>query len=195
MTWLGTSRRQAHSQSEVLDGGQEEVYRGYGLRVHNRHIPECRITCVIMRRLKHIFDLPLALLLLYLSYWVYAVSNYLAYSLAGLNPSIPLAGLFPAGVSAVVGPQQATILVKVLQVLISCTVPFAVLLVARVVRLPCTVLASITILSIFIASFYWEVLSPASGTSLDLHTIAFAAVAAISQYSILRVTKANHIFS
>ncbi len=148
-----------------------------------------------MRHLKHIFDLPIAILLLYLSYWVYALSNYVAYSLAGLNPSISLAGLFPVGISTVLGLQQATILVKVLQVLISCTVPFAALLVARVVRLPCTVLASITILSIFIASFYWEALSSASGTSLDLHTVAFAAVAAISQYSILRVTKANHIFS
>ena len=24
-----------------MDGGQQEVYRGYGLRVHNMHIPEC----------------------------------------------------------------------------------------------------------------------------------------------------------
>src|SRR5713226_8863792 len=165
----------------------------------------CRICCTIMTRLRHIVDFPLAILLLYLSYWVYELSNFLAYSLAGLNPSISFAGLLPSGISfasilppgilAVVGPQQATILVKVLQVLISCTVPFAVLLVARTVHLPCTVLASITIMSIFIASFYWEVLSSASSTSLDLHTIAFAAVAAISQYSILRITKATHLFS
>ncbi len=148
-----------------------------------------------MRHLKHIVDLPFAILLLYLSYWVYELSNFLAYALAGLNPGISLAGLFPSVMSAVVGPQQVTILVRVLQVLISCTVPFAVLLVARTVHLPCTVLASITIMSIFIASFYWEVLSSASSTSLDLHTIAFAAVAAISQYSILRVTKATHIFN
>jgi len=50
-------------------------------------------------------------------------------------------------------------------------------------------------LSIFIASFYWEFLSSASSASLDLHTIAFAAVAALSQYSILKVTKASHLFN
>ncbi len=148
-----------------------------------------------MGRLKHVVDLAFAIVLLYVSYWVYELSNFIAYSLAGLSPTISLAGLFPAGIAAVVGPEQGTLLLKILQVLIACTVPIAVLLGARVARLPAVALASITILSIFIASFYWEFLSPASGTSLDLHTIAFAAVAAISQYSILKATKASHLFS
>jgi len=146
-----------------------------------------------MRRLKHVVDLAFAVVLLYVSYWVYELSNFIAYSLAGLSPTISVAGLLPAGISAVVG--QGTLLVKILQVLIACTVPIAVLLAARVARLPAVAVASITILSIFIASFYWEFLSSASSASLDLHTIAFAAVAALSQYSILKVTKASHLFN
>ena len=146
-----------------------------------------------MRRLKHVVDLAFAIVLLYVSFWVYELSNLIAYSLAGLSPTISISGFFPTGVAAVVG--QGTLLVKIFQVLIACTVPIAVLLVARVVRLPAVALASITILSIFIASFYWEFLSSASSASLDLHTIAFAAVAAISQYSILKFTKSSHLFN
>ena len=146
-----------------------------------------------MGRLKHVVDIAFAVVLLYISYWVYELSNYIAYSLAGLSPTISIAGFLPPGVAAVVG--QGTLLVKIVQVLIACTVPIAVLLVARVARLPAVALASITILSIFIASFYWEFLSSGSSAPLDLHTIAFAAVAAISQYSILKITKASHLFS
>ncbi len=127
-----------------------------------------------MKRLKHVVDIAFALVLLYVSYWVYELSNFIAYSLAGLSPTISIAGFFPAGISAVVG--QGTLLVKIFQVLIACTVP-------------------ITILSIFIASFYWEFLSSAKDAPLDLHTIAFAAVAAISQYTIVKVTKASHLFN
>jgi len=146
-----------------------------------------------MRRLKHVVDLAFAVVLLYVSYWVYELSNFIAYSLAGLSPTISVAGFLPAGISAVVG--QGTLLVKIFQVFIACTVPIAVLLVARVARLPAVALASITILSIFIASFYWEFLSSAKDAPLDLHTIAFAAVAAISQYTIVKVTKASHLFN
>src|SRR3989442_11017390 len=146
-----------------------------------------------MSRLKHVIDLGLAVVLLYVSFWDYELSNLLAYSLAGLSPTISIAGFFPAGISAVVG--QGTLLVKIFQVLIACTVPIAVLLAARVARLPAVAVASITILSIFIASFYWEFLSSASSASLDLHTIAFAAVAVPFHYSILKVTKASHLFN
>jgi len=145
-----------------------------------------------MSRLKHVADLAFAVVLLYVSFWVYELSNFIAYSLAGFSPTISIAGFFPSGVAAVVG--QGTLLVKILQVLMACTVPIAVLLVARVVHLPAVALASITILSVFIASFYWEFLSSDPGAPLELHTIAFAAVAALSQYMILKVTKTSHLF-
>src|SRR2546428_6102737 len=146
-----------------------------------------------MRRLKHVVDLAFAVVLLYVSYWVYEISNFIAYSLAGLSPTISVAGLLPAGISAVVG--QGTLLVKILQVLIACTVPIAVLLAARVARLPAVAGASITILSIFIATFYWEVLSSASSASLDLHTIAFEAVSAHFLYYVLKDTIATQLFN
>src|SRR5438132_7781176 len=137
-----------------------------------------------MKRLKHVVDIAFALVLLYVSYWVYELSNFIAYSLAGLSPTISIAGFFPAGISAVVG--QGTLLVKIFQVLIACTVPIAVLLVARVARLPAVALASITILSIFIASFFWEFLSFSSGAPLDLHSIALAATVAVCDSSIVK---------
>src|SRR5712691_6754766 len=88
----------------------------------------------VMRRLKHVVDLAFAVMLLYVSYWVYELSNFIAYSLAGLSPTISIAGFFPAGIAAVVG--QGTLLVKIFQVIIACTVPIAVLLDPPVLRLP-----------------------------------------------------------
>src|SRR2546426_5323050 len=103
-----------------------------------------------MRRLKHVVDLAFAVVLLYVSYWVYELSNFIAYSLAGLSPTISVAGFLPAGISAVVG--QGTLFVKIFQVLIACTVPIWVLLSAPVARLPPGALASVTIFNLFLAS-------------------------------------------
>jgi hypothetical protein len=119
-------------------------------------------------------DLLLSLLFLYASFWIYELSNYAAFSIVGLSATISLAGALPSGVASVSSAGQQLMLVKPIQVGLSCGAAGSIYYVARRSGATISSLAAAVSLSVFAASFYWEFLSLVGPLPLALHEGVYA---------------------
>lgn len=120
-----------------------------------------------MKRVRGALDVCLSLLFLYLGVWLYELGNYLALLLSGAQVTFVLSGVLPAGVVAVGGSSLPGV-AKLLQVAVATGVLAPVYVVLRR-SLSFTPLALLTLMAIYLTSFYWEFLSLVGTLPLALH--------------------------
>ena len=136
-----------------------------------------------------VVDASLALGLLYLAVWIYEVGNFLAFYVSGFNPSLTTAGVLPVGVSAMVSGTSQLALVKPLQVLFSASMAAAVYWFLRGRGMVFSQMAAVSMVGIFLASFYWEALSVASFIPIGVHVAIFTSLALGLQYGLVKASR------
>ncbi|MDA4118808.1 MAG: hypothetical protein OK455_10765 [Thaumarchaeota archaeon] len=136
-------------------------------------------------------DLLLAVLVLYASFWVYEIGNYLSLMLSGGNAALDVSGILPVGTTAVSTSHtwMPTALAKMIQVAFS--VSLMLLVARRARRMHFSVLegAAICVISLFGASLYWESLTLVSMLSLEAHEILYIAATVAVQFGLMRAMK------
>ena len=135
---------------------------------------------------KTLADLLLSMAALYSSFWIYELANYFSLVMIGANASLITLGVLPigtTGISAQPG-HVPLVLAKVVQVAISALPMFFLAMGARAKGLTLLQGSSTCLLSLFLASFYWEWLSQITEMSYGLHEILYAAVAIAVQLAI-----------
>ena len=125
---------------------------------------------------KTIIDIFATALVLYASFWVYELANLMVLSLAGHDASITVSFLMPAGTTSVSEQPSAPMYLKILQVLICAGVGLALVGLARTASLSFTQLTALSVIGVYLSSFYWEIL-PGTVTSYPLHVLTFTAMA------------------
>jgi len=136
-------------------------------------------------------DLLLAVLVLYASFWVYEVGNYLSLMLSGANVALVISGILPVGTIAVSTSHSwmPTAVAKLLQVAFSALPMLLVAHRARSTRFSLVEGAAICVIGLFGASFYWESLTLVSTLSLGVHEILYVAMAIAVQFGLMRAMK------
>lgn len=126
-----------------------------------------------MKKTRGVVDVCLSLLLFYLGVWLYELGNFMALALSGMTPSLNFAGALPLGVSAVFPGMSQLVFVKPLQVLLSSIAALSILYVVKGKGLLISQLTTLTLLSLYLASFYWEFLSLVGPLPLALHEVFY----------------------
>lgn len=134
-------------------------------------------------------DVSLCAFLLYAGFWVYEGLNYALLSILGSQASLILSGALPVGVSASVPDSGAFVLAKPAQVALSALAMFAVFRAVRGRGLPGASTVSLTMVSVYIASVYWELLSAVGPLSYEAHMAIFTALAIGSQLGLSTLFK------
>jgi hypothetical protein len=135
---------------------------------------------------KRALDFACAGLILYSSLWIYELSNYVAYLMAGLGPSLILNGPFPSGVASVVGGGQDIVLLKPVQTIISCAGVGILYVIARKSGATTSAASAITSMSVFAASLYWELLPVVGFLSYYLHFAIFMGLVTCIEFGLIR---------
>ncbi|MGD0477315.1 MAG: hypothetical protein ABSB29_04000 [Nitrososphaerales archaeon] len=104
-------------------------------------------------------DLVASAVALYLSVWVYEIGNWVSLTISGAKATILMAGALPEGVVGLSTNGTGFGSAKLLQVILCSALAFSVLLLLRKRKLPLTRITIISIMSLYIASIYWEILS------------------------------------
>jgi hypothetical protein len=132
-------------------------------------------------------DLAATGLILYLSVWVYEFANLLSLSLGGHEVSLSFSSILPVGAVSISSSAASIGDPKILQVLGCTAVGISAIMITRRSRLLMAEMASVTVLGVYLASFYWEAL-PLEVTSYPLHVAAFLGIAGAMNAVILVAT-------
>ena len=124
--------------------------------------------------------------ILYVSVWIYEISNYLAMSLGGAQASLVIQGFLPVGVMAA-SANAGNFLVKSVQVLISVSILLALFVGIKGRATPLTRLTTIGMVSVFMASSYWEALDLLGVVPLAIHEAIFVALICCIMYILSRL--------
>ncbi len=127
-----------------------------------------------------VLDFALLPVLLYLSLWIYELSNYVVMALSGYQGTLIVQGFLPAGFVAVGQGASPFILAKPLQVLMATGIVLPLYLGLRRTRMSLSLLASASIMAIYLSTFYWELLSLVGPLPLVLHEFLFTAVSLLA---------------
>ena len=112
-------------------------------------------------------------LVFYGSVWVYELSNYVSLTLEGENSFLSVQGILPVGVIAVSSTSSVLSFTKPVQVVICVSVVVSLLWEVRNRQLPLTKMALFTSISLYVASFQWELLSQMNYVTEAVHQGAF----------------------
>ncbi len=123
-----------------------------------------------------VLDFVLLPVLLYLSLWIYELSNYVVMAASGYQGSLIVQGVIPAGFVAVGQGSSPFILAKPLQVLMATGSVLPLYIGLRRTRFQLSLLASASILAIYLSSFYWELLSLVGPLPLLFHETLFTVI-------------------
>lgn len=130
----------------------------------------------------------------YGSVWIYELSNYFLLRLGGANAVLSVQGILPTGVTAVTSASALLSLTKLTQVIVCVSIAGTLLLAIRKYHLTMTKIALITIVSVFVASFQWELLSQMDYVAVVVHeelflllTVIFGTLMTASFYKPLRL--------
>jgi len=133
----------------------------------------------------------LAAVVLYSSFWLYELANYLALTLSGASAGLAVSGVLPVGTISLSASHSwfPPVAVKLLQVACSVSPMLLVARRARSSRYSIVEGAAICVISLFGASLYWESLSLVSMLSLGAHEILYVAAAIAVQIGLMRAMK------
>lgn len=134
---------------------------------------------------QRILDCALAACVLYFSVWLYEVGNYLVLHLSGAHATIVLNGIFPAGVVAVGGgPLPGT--AKLFQVVFAMGVLVPAYVLLRRGH-SVSLIALLSVIVMYLTSFYWEFLSLVGPIPLVLHAMVYALLSLGALVALIRV--------
>ena len=138
-----------------------------------------------------LLDLALAALVLYASFWVYEFGNLSSLALSGARVSLDVSGFLPLGTIATSADHAGLppILVKTIQVALSVSPMLLIANLARRGRLVILEGAAICVVSLFVASLYWESLSLLSRISMTEHELLYFALAVGLEAGLMRAMK------
>jgi hypothetical protein len=121
-----------------------------------------------------IVDLAASTAVLFGAVWIYEISNWISLGLQGYPASISIAGALPLGVVSVspVGPSPLT---KGLQVAIAVGLLLPALIGFARARLLVAEAFVLSTAGVYLASFYWEMLSVLTVLPIAVHTGIFLA--------------------
>jgi hypothetical protein len=162
--------------------------------IESRKIPLIALVtlCPVRPISRHtVVDLSLSVVVLYASFWIYEFGNYVSLMLTSANVSLATWGVLPVGTVALFTghSMMPTWLAKVLQVILSASLMLLIARRARASRFELLEGATICILSIFLASVYWESLTEVSVLSYGAHELLYVAAAVALQVGLMRAMK------
>ncbi len=131
-----------------------------------------------------LLDASVAAALVYLGVCIYELTNYAALSALGAQASLTFWGGVPIGVSASVTQGDVFALVKPLQIALSTLMMLGLFRIVRSLGLRNAETLALSIVSIYIASAYWELFSSVGALSYEAHTAIFIALAIGAQFGL-----------
>ena len=140
---------------------------------------------------KQLLDLSIGAALLYLGVWIYELGNLLALSAFGSQASLVFSGILPIGVSASVSDTSLLVLAKPAQIALSTLAMFGLFSLVRSMKLQISSNVTITVISIFLASAYWELLSSVGAISYEAHLAIFTTLAIGAQVGLSSLFKTS----
>ncbi len=127
-----------------------------------------------------VLDVALLPVLLFLSVWIYELSNYAVMTLGGYQGTLIVQGVLPAGLVAVGQGSAPFVFAKPLQVLMATGLVLPLYLGLRRTRMHLSLLASASIMAIYLSSFYWELLSLVGPLPLPIHETLFTVISVLA---------------
>jgi len=138
---------------------------------------------------KQLLDVSTSVALLYAAVWVYELANFASLSLLGSQASLVFSGVLPIGVSASVPNTNLLIFAKPAQIAFSTLAMLVLLSLVRSWGLRLSSSVSVTTISIYVASAYWELLSSVGSISYGAHLAIFSALAIGAQVGFSKLFK------
>ena len=138
-------------------------------------------------------DVGLAIVLLYLSFWIYEAANFVALSLWGAQASISMNGIFPAGTASITTFSTWSPAAKVIQTALSGLAIIPVAFGAKKTRFLITEISAICVLSVFMSSFYWEALTLIPEISYPIHVSVFVGLTAAVEFALFTLLNRTRI--
>ena len=132
-------------------------------------------------------DGMLAIVLLYLSFWIYETANFVVLSLWGVQASISMNGIFPAGTASLSNTSTWNPSAKVVQTALCGLATISVAYASKRSRFLITEISAICVLSVFLSSFYWEALTLIPRISYPIHISVFVGLTAAIEFALFTV--------
>lgn len=126
---------------------------------------------------RQLLDVSAGVALLYAAVWIYELGNYIVLCAFGSQASLVLSGILPVGVSASVPDTSLLTFAKPAQIALSTLVMLALLSLARSTKLQFSSSVATVMISIYLASAYWELLSSLGSLSYGVHVAIFSTLA------------------
>jgi hypothetical protein len=140
---------------------------------------------------KQLLDLSVGAALLYVAVWIYELGNLVALSAVGSQASLAFSGILPIGVSASIANANLLMLAKPAQIALSTLAMFGLFSLVRSKKLQISSNVAITVISIYLASAYWELLSSVGAISYEAHLAIFTALAIGAQFGLSSLFKTS----
>ena len=138
---------------------------------------------------RHLLDLAIGAALLYVGVWIYELGNLVALSAIGSQASLVFSGLLPIGVSASLPDTNLLVFAKPAQIALSTLAMLGLFYLVRSMRLQLSSSVTITVVSIYLASAYWELLSSVGAISYEAHLAIFTTLAIGAQVGLSSLFK------
>jgi hypothetical protein len=140
---------------------------------------------------KRLLDLSVGAALLYVGVWIYELGNLVALSAVGSQASLAFYGVLPIGVSASISHANLLMFAKPAQIALSTLAMLGLFSLVRSMKLQLSSSVAITVVSIYLASAYWELLSSVGAISYDAHLAIFTTLAIGAQVGLSSVFKTS----
>lgn len=127
-----------------------------------------------------LIDIVTSAVALYLSVWVYEIGNWVSLTISGAKATILMAGALPEGVVGLSTNGMDFGSAKLLQVILCSALAFSALLLLRRRKLPLARITIISIMSLYITSMYWEILSLTTFVPILLHEAIYVCLSVLT---------------
>lgn len=127
-----------------------------------------------------LMDLVASAVSLYLSVWVYEIGNWVSLTTSGAKATVLIAGALPEGAVGLSTDGMDFGSAKLLQVILCSALAFSALLLLRRCKLPLTKVTIICIVSLYVTSIYWEILSLTTFVPILLHEAIYVCLSVLT---------------
>lgn len=138
---------------------------------------------------RQLLDVSAGAFLVYAAVWIYELANFASFSMVGSQASMVFSAVAPIGVSASVPGGNALLFVKPIQIALSTVSMLGIFYLVRSMKLRLSSSVAVTLVSIYLASAYWELLSSVGAISYEAHLAIFSVLAIGSQVGLSSLFK------
>lgn len=126
---------------------------------------------------RRLLDISVCAALLYAAVWIYELANYLSLLMVASQTSLVFSSIVPIGVSGSISGGSMLMLVKPAQIALATVAMLALFWMVRSMKLRLSSSVAMTMISVYLASAYWELLSSIGPLSYEVHLVIFSALA------------------